>query len=320
MRGLTKAIVFCALALVIVLPAQAAPPSPSNEAGHDVLGLVPAKHLYAAKGGGGSNLVYHGGPVMRTNRTYAIYWLPTASSFTMAPGYQTTINQYFTDVAAAKNATNNVYGVLTQYYDTLSGSATFIQNDSTFGGGFVDGNAYPASGCSDPVAATSVCLTDAQLANEVNSFVSSHGLPRGTSTLYLIFTARGVGSCFDPSACAFSYYCAYHTHFGSGSGVTLWANQPYTMTVPSACDAGYHPNGSNDADGTINVASHEHREAMNDQQGNAWYDRRGYEGSDKCAWNFGALTGPNYNQTINGHHYILQQEWSNSGSTCKLHA
>jgi hypothetical protein len=102
-------------------------------------------------------------------------------------------------------------------------------------------------------------------------------------------------------------------------GVTVqYANQPYTMTVPSACDSGYHPN-ANDADATINVASHEHRESINDPLGTAWYDRRGYEGSDKCAWNFGAVTG-DFNQTINGHHYTLQQEWSNSASGCRLHA
>ena len=91
-------------------------------------------------------------------------------------------------------------------------------------------------------------------------------------------------------------------------------------TVPAACDAGYYPNGqSTEADPTINVVSHEHRESINDPLGNAWYDRRGYEGSDKCAWNFGTLTG-DYNQTINGHHYALQQEWSNASSGCALHS
>jgi hypothetical protein len=121
------------------------------------------------------------------------------------------------------------------------------------------------------------------------------------------------------SSCAFSSYCAYHSSFSEGGKTWIYADQPYAATVTSACDAGYHPNGatSPDADATINVASHEHREAINDPFGNAWYDHRGYEGSDKCAWNFGAVNGQS-NQVINGGSYILQQEWSNSPSGCYL--
>ena len=73
---------------------------------------------------------------------------------------------------------------------------------------------------------------------------------------------------------------------------------------------------------TINVASHEHNEAITDPQGSAWYDRRGQENGDKCAWNFGSALGTtgsgSYNQLINGHTYWLQQEWSNKSSGCVL--
>src|SRR5205814_1059532 len=122
---------------------------------------------------------------------------------------------------------------------------------------------------------------------------------------------------------AFSYYCAYHSWFSDiafNNQTVYYANMPYADTVPSACDAGQHPNGD-DADATINVTSHEHNEAITDPQGSAWYDRRGYENGDKCAWNFGTTTGPSgakYNQTINGAHYFLQQEWSNKTSRCVL--
>ena len=58
-------------------------------------GVVPVRG--AQLPGAGIPLLYHGGPVMVTNKTYAIYWKP--SGFSMAPGYDTTINQFFTDVA-----------------------------------------------------------------------------------------------------------------------------------------------------------------------------------------------------------------------------
>jgi hypothetical protein len=180
---------------------------------------------------------------------------------------------------------------------------------------------YPSSGCSDTFSQTTVCLSDAQLRAELQRLYAVGAIGHDPNTTYFLFTAKGAGSCFNSSTCAFSYYCAYHSNVSLGGTTVQYANQPYADTVPSACDAGYYPNGaSTEADATINVTSHEHRESINDPLGTAWYDRRGAEGSDKCAWNFGTLTGSNYNQTIGSHHYILQQEWSNSGSTCKLHA
>jgi hypothetical protein len=303
-------LLFALVALVVGVGVAAAdPPSPADSAGrsNDILGVVPAQAFAHGNGkGGGSNLVYHGGPVLRTNRTVAIYWGP-GSSF--GPGYQSTINQYFTDVSAASGSTDNVYSVLNQYYDG-TGSIAYA---STAGGSLTDTSGY-TNDCSDTVSQTTVCVSDAQIRAKVQALVPN---PDAT-TVYFVFTGKGVGSCYNSSTCAFSYYCAYHSSFSSGGKTWLYANQPYADTVPSGCDAGYHPNG-NDADATINVTSHEHREAINDPFGNAWYDRRGQEGSDKCAWNFGTVTG-NYNQTINGHNYALQQEWSNLISGCALHA
>jgi hypothetical protein len=305
-------VLFAVLALVVGVGAAAAdPPSPEDAAGrsNDILGVVPAQAFAPGGGGGkgGNNLVYHGGPVMLTNRTVPIYWGPSSG---FGAGYQSTIDQYFSDVAAASGQNTNVYSVLDQYYNSLN---QFIAYSSSAGGAVTDTSGY-ANDCSDTVSATTVCVSDAQIRAAVQRNVPNPD----PNTVYFVFTGKNVGSCYNSSTCAFSYYCAYHSSFSSGGKTWIYANQPYADTVPGSCDAGYHPNG-NDADATINVASHEHREAINDPFGNAWYDRRGYEGSDKCAWNFGSLTGPDYNQTINGHHYILQQEWSNAISGCALH-
>lgn len=291
--------------------AAASPPTPDNPAGrdNDILGIVPtqaAAHANRHSGGSGPNLVYHGGPVLHTNRTVAVYWGPSGG---FASGYQSTINQYFNDVAAASGHTDNVYAVETQYYDG-GGS---IQYSSTWGGAIQDTNPYPSNGCFDVY--TSTCLSDGQIRAELQRVVTSPD----PNTTYFVFTAKGVGSCYSSGSCAFSSYCAYHSNVRVGSTTVQYANMPYADTVPGACDAGYHPNGAgSEADATINVASHEHRESINDPLGNAWYDNRGYEGSDKCAWNFGSVSGDS-NQTINGHNYILQQEWSNAVSGCVLH-
>jgi hypothetical protein len=301
----------CAASAVSVSSALAAPPTPSHPAGKE-LGVVPARGK-AGKLGTSQNLTYHNGPVMHTNKVYAIYWVPPG--YTVDSGYESLINRYFGDVAAANGQTSNVYYSDTQYYDT-TGSIAYA---SSFAGSYVDTSPLPASGCKDSY--TSVCVTDAQLQSEITRVIKANGWTPNSSTEFFMFTAKGIGSCDGSSSCAFSQYCAYHSWIGSGSTATVYANMPYADTVPAACDAGQHPN-NDDADATINVTSHEHNESITDEQGSAWFDRRGYEDGDKCAWNFGTALGSDgygqYNQVINGHDYYLQQEWSNHSSGCVL--
>ena len=285
-------------------------PSPSNPVGK-ILGVVPV-HGQAGHGfGSGSSLTYHNGPVMRTNKAYGIYWIP--SGYSVSSNYRSLIDGFFQNVAADSGKQGNVYYSDTQYYDT-TGNVAYA---STFSGSSVDTNPFPANGCSDPY--TSVCLTDAQLQSEISSVISAKGWPRGTGSVYFLFTPKNVGSCYG-SSCAFSF-CAYHSSFGSGSNTVLYANQPYAAWVPAACGSGQSPN-SDDADSSINVVSHEHNESITDPLGSAWYDRRGYENGDKCAWNFGSpiggTNGKYYNQLIGGGTYYLQQEWSNKSSACVL--
>jgi len=269
-------------------------------------GVVPTIHQAPYVQGSG-DLLYHGGPVMTTNKTYAIYWVP--SGFSIAPGYDTTINQFFGDVAHDSGMSTNVYATDVQY--------SSIQYNSTVGASLMDTNAFPASGCPLYEGDLTKCLTDAQLIAEIDRVINAQGWTRNGTNDFFIFTPIGVGSCFDSTAssCAYTSYCAYHGSTPSGA---IYANQPYARH--SGCDEGQYPNGSsNQADPTINVLSHEHNESITDPRLNAWYDAAGYENGDKCAWDFGTVQGPNgseYNQTINGHHYFLQREYSNDGHAC----
>lgn len=294
----------------IAVASSGTPPTRHGNILGEVLSSPRAAHSASGSLGAGQ-LAYHGGPVQHTNTTYAIYWVP--SGYSVSSNYSSVIDQFFTDVAADSAKTSNVYYSDTQYYD---GSGNISYN-SHFAGSVVDTNPFPASGCSDPVSQTTVCLSDTQIANEVQRVASSMGWPQTLSTEFFMFTAKNVGSCFDSSHCAFSYYCAYHSNVGN----TLYANMPYADTVPADCDAGQHPNNS-DADATLNVTSHEHNETITDPLGTAWFDRAGYENGDKCAWKFGTPLGSTaygqYNQLINGHAYYLQQEYSNKHRGCVL--
>jgi hypothetical protein len=302
--------VTCALFACMASGAQAAGSNPAGK----IRGIVPAHGQRAPLASTTGNLLYHNGPVMHTNAVYAIYWIP--AGYSVQSGYQSVINSYFSNVAAASGSSTNVYWSDTQYYDTVNGNILY---SSSFKGAIADSDTFPASGCRDRY--TSVCLTDAQLQSEIQHVVTVNGLPTGLGTEYFLFTPKNVGSCAGRQ-CAYSYYCAYHSNFTASNGnQILYANMPYAAWVSSACGSGESPNG-NDADSTINVTSHEHNESITDPLGSAWYDSSGNEDGDKCAWNFGSPlgggAGAEYNQVINGGHYYLQQEWSNHSSGCVL--
>jgi hypothetical protein len=291
------------------IPASADPPTPESPAGQ-ALGIVPV-HSQAHNGASsGGNLLYHSGGSVQlgTHNTYAIYW-GAANSFNS--GYQTVINQYFTDVAADSGKSTNVYYSDTQYYQGTT--ANSISYSEHFAGSFADTSSAIPKGCNSTAGGTVGCVTDAQIQAEVAHVISANHLPTGTTNEYFVFLGKGISTC-SGSSCFVSQFCAYHSHYGSGTGTVLYANMPYTGYSPSACGSGVTPNGNSDADSTLNVTSHEANETITDELGNAWFDRRGYENGDKCAWNFG--TGGQYNQTINGHHYYLQGEWSNKSSGC----
>src|SRR4051794_7359939 len=87
--------VLCLAALVAgvvgVSAAQASSPSASAAKRH-VLGIVLPRHVHAADSGSGIGpLLYNGGPVMHTNKAYAIYWSP--SGYAMQSGYTSLISR-----------------------------------------------------------------------------------------------------------------------------------------------------------------------------------------------------------------------------------
>ena len=64
-------------------------------------------------------------------------------------------------------------------------------------------------------------------------------------------------------------------------------------------------------------------EAVTDPDLNAWYDNRGMENADKCAWTFGTVqtagNGSKYNMTLGTMNYLIQRNWVNaSGGFCAL--
>lgn len=301
------------LALTIAGPVAASGDGPNDTATPEdsgVGGLVPPNGSGDLNAEAYIPLTYHGGPIMTSSKVFTIFWVP--AGYSVSPTYSSLINQYFKDVAKASYLTSNVYYTEQQYYMT---GPVYVSGKRAFGATYLDTNAFPADGCPLYINGLTNCLTDSQIKSEIKRVMRVNHWVGSSTNMYFMFTPLGVGSCFNSNgaSCAFTEYCAYHGY----TGTVIYANQPYTDTVPGACDVSVSPNGDIAADSTINVASHEHREATNDYHLNAWWDKVGNEGSDKCAWNFGSLAS-GYNQVINRHHYVLQKEWSNYSRGCVL--
>jgi len=310
----SKQLVFGVLALALVctmaIAADATSVTTSTSAPtHGRGGVLQVKNRQRYWGASNAVLKYHGGPVMHTNSVFNIYWSPSGS--TWQRGYMNAVNAFFQNVAADSGTGNNPYSTLLQYSDTTG----HIGYRSTYAGSYIDHSAFPANGC--PAYGTySVCLTDAQQRAEVRKIVHQLNLPVDGTHGYFLYMPKNIGSCFNDAGtvCAFSYYCAYHGF----DQQLLYASIPYAATEHRGCGVDNGPN-ANDADDTIDGASHEHREMIDDPHLSAWWDNKGYESSDKCAYIWGPTTlttAGQYNETINGHHYLLQEEWSNATKSC----
>lgn len=196
-----------------------------------------------------------GNPVLHGTNTYAVYWDPTDHYH---GDWQNVIDTYFQSAGAASGSLNSVFAVDTQYTDKTNQPASY---KSTFRGAITDTEAYPSSGCEDPspleavdrigpeVAGkhTSVCLTNEQVAKALETFISTHQLQKGMSTVYDVLTPPGVtvcldgggekGHCSDFAETKESYehsFCSYHGDvnpggLSTGDGNTiLYAMIPWT--------------------------------------------------------------------------------------------
>jgi hypothetical protein len=236
--------------------------------------------------GSGSNLSYHNGPVIHSAHVVSIFWGPTWATGGSDNGIATHIVGFFNQFG-----TTSHYATITQYYDT-TGS---IQTTSLGNTAWYDTSTPPTN------------VTDADLQAEVVKYLNSGGVTFDSSAIYEVFlpassySSNGSSdSCGGPNLA----YCAYHGHFSSGS----YSNVKYSSMPYPSC-GGCQSAGFTTAQNFDHFSSHETREAVTDEDGNAWYDRRGYEADDKCAWS----PAPFVDSSTG---YAYQYEWSNKAGGC----
>jgi hypothetical protein len=244
-------------------------------------------------GGGGAtgNLTYHsGGAVIPVAHVVLIFWGPsfnntTSPDYTYARTLQNFRNQF---------GTTPEFNTITQYYQVVGGATQYIQLSNLQG---VQADWFDTT--NPPTA-----VTDTIVQQEVQRYVAANGTDY--NTIYEVFTPAGSysqdgtsTSCGGPSL----GYCAYHSHYNDALGKAVkYSIEPYPNC--SGCSV----TGWTAVQNQEHFVCHETREAVTDALGNAWFDRRGNEADDKCAWSPTPFLG------TGGYGY--QYEWSNANSGC----
>lgn len=272
--------------LVHVLPTPAAIRSPRDA---EPIFAEPSTTatVYRASYGVGK-LIDHGGPEIANAGFWAIYWNNSVASSSNASPSGSTIEaqiqafiQSFPDNANYQQSSTDDYTIIQQY-----GSHAKIANTLPYLGVTVDSQA------------TQSTISDSQIQSYLAGLFT-HGVVASASTIYGIYFPSGMQITMGSSASC-SSFCGYHNHFTYNSIEIKYAVFPYLDC------AGCTLSGLTVGDMLTIVASHEIREAVTDPTLNAWYDKRGYEADDKCAWH-------NLYQTAVGKFWV-QPEFSNGGT------
>jgi len=232
----------------------------------------------------GAGISYHGGPlILGTTNVHFIYYGSWSSG-----------SRSILDNLASSIGGSPYFNINTTYYN---GSGTHVSNSVHYSGSVNDNYSHGNT------------LSD----SSISAIVAAQN-PTDTNGVYFVLTASDV----NESSGFCTQYCGWHTHGTINGRDIKYAFIGNPARCPSACTNGTSPpNGDVGADGAASIISHELEEAVTDPDLNAWYDSRGEENADKCAWTFGSTysngTGT-ANMNLGGRDYLIQQNWVNSGS------
>ncbi len=248
------------------------------------------------KSSSSNGIFYHGGPVMLGTTNVYYIWYGDWSGNT-AP--------VILDDFAGGIGGSPYFNIDTTYYD---GNNQHVQNS------------VARSGSTDDDYSRGTSLSDSQIRDVVASAINDGRLPKDPHGVYFVLTSADVTA----SSGFCTQYCGWHTHATIGGTDIKYSFIGNPDRCPSACSVQTtSPNDNAGADGMANIIAHELEESVADPDLNAWYDRRGYENADKCAWTFGSTytltNGSKANMKLGSRDFLIQRNWVNAnGGYCSL--
>ena len=223
------------------------------------------------------NMTYHGGKIMPTADSTAIFWGPGWNN----PGDKITgLDSWYTGFG------NSNYAKTSDEYTGTNGQ---VGPTTSYGGHIVDTTTASGGGSTSAILAE-VCKVIGTPDSSGNGYYPVYvDLPRGNAG-----------------------YCAYHSA-GTCNGHLVQFAFFWKLDGDPGCDPQSTVSGESQGLAALaNVSGHELSEARTDPASpGAWYDSSGQENGDKCAWTFNV---PSVTFS-NGSKWKIQGEWSNAAYT-----
>jgi hypothetical protein len=224
------------------------------------------------------NMTYHGGKIMPTATTEAIFWGTSWGSY--SGDKITGMDSWYIGFEKSNYAATS---------DEYTGTNGQVTSTTTHLGHIIDTSASAGGGNTTTIL-NEVCKVITHPDTSGNGYYAVYSdTPRGNAG-----------------------YCAYHSA-GSCGGVPVQFAYFFKLDGDAGCDpadtSGLHSQG---LAAISNVSGHELSEARSDPASpGAWYDSSGQENGDKCAWTFNVPLVT----FSNGTQWKIQGEWSNAAYT-----
>ena len=241
------------------------------------------------KPGAGNGITAHGGPVILGTTNIHYIWY----------GNWGATDQNLLTTLAGGIGGSTYFNINTTYYNPAN---VKVSNSVAYAGSTSDVNESRGNALSDA---------------DIQAIVAAQN-PTDTNGVYFVLTTKDVNA--TSGFC--TQYCGWHTHATINGRDIKYSFVGNPERCPVSCTNGTgSPNGSVGADGMASIISHELEETVTDPDLNAWYDSRGAENADKCAWTFGTTyttaNGGVANMNLGGKDWLIQQNWVNAaGGYC----
>jgi hypothetical protein len=263
--------------------ASAASGGPASMAAGPASGFIPSRNAnHQARAGGGKiyQLLWHNGPVMHSTTVVPVYWGARWSSSSFVG--------------------DKVSGLGTLYRGI--GNTAYLRTNGEYSdaSGNVGLGVSASSNLTDTSATPSGAPSTGQVLAEVAKMTNNHPV---ANAYYPVYSDQPRGN---------ARYCAWHSS-GTIAGIRVQFGFFFNLDGDPGCDPG-SPSSLGHSQGLAalaNVSGHELSEMLTDPQLNAWYDQKGAENSDKCAWTFNGTV------SIGGQSWKIQGNWSNAAAVAR---
>ena len=230
------------------------------------------------------NMTYHGGKIMPTAVTKAIFWGPSWANSTFVGDKITGLDSWYTGHCGSNYA---------KTVDEYTGTNGQVGATTTHQGHVIDTSTASGGGNTTTIL-DEVC----------KQITAGNIVPDAAGNgYYPVYTDVKRGN---------AGYCAWHSA-GTCNGKAVQFAFFFNLDGDAGCDpedtSGLHSQG---LAALANVTAHELSEARSDPASpGAWYDSSGAENGDKCAWTFDVAA----RDLLQRHQWKLQGEWSNAAYT-----